>query len=762
MFDWIGDFFKAMFNLIPKIIYLLYASCACVLDVLQLFFRKLAGLDVYYIDGVAYSGDLLTNFIGSIFGINFNNTQPSYPALTTVFYSMIIFGVIICFVSVFISIIKAHYSYDGKSTPIQFVRAGGKALLNMVAVPLITILGLFVSQALLTALDSITSVSSSTVEEMFGGKAAMKNYFEDVTTSKGATGLASTGGEAESTFLYYDIFGFGGAIAYGPDTELTWLDKDIKKLVYIGAKNQTFSGSLFITAAYNANRVRLGQYNTENCTGMEDIFANAKNTKNGEDENDKLARMIDAAFANNLHLKNVKGLQNKYDSKKYFTNYYVSAVKDFSKFNVGAVWFFYDLWNFNFLVGFAGVVVCVSIFINIVFGMMARLITCLVLFLIAPPLFGLAPLDGGKAAKGWRENFMKQALMAYGAVVGMNLVMMILPYLNDIDFFNIPVADYLARTLLIITGLITIKSVIAVVSGLVGGEDANKSGEGVAKEVGSTVVKAGKAAVTAGKAGGLLAQGAAHGVAGAINTVGVIGGLGLGVKNKIQQAHAQSKANKQKDKHDEASRTLDSYMDKNGMDGVSDDNLSHAANMVNSGADKERFIQEMMDPSRDMNRELAENLYNDLSKAKEDGKLPTGVRGTINSKDLGDLRDTISNQALERGAEAGAKLLKYENKVSLHKTTATNRFDFSKSQKLQAKQNFASGLKFTGKGAYTMGSVYDNAFAAPIKEELKKKKDKKKEEAAKAAQKRNDAYAMAANKKQLTDDEITEVENSLK
>ena len=49
LFDWIGDFFKSLFDLIPKIMYLLYASMACVLDVLQLFFRKLAGLDVYYV-----------------------------------------------------------------------------------------------------------------------------------------------------------------------------------------------------------------------------------------------------------------------------------------------------------------------------------------------------------------------------------------------------------------------------------------------------------------------------------------------------------------------------------------------------------------------------------------------------------------------------------------------------------------------------------------------------------------------------------------
>ena len=68
IFDWIGDFFKSLFNLIPQVVYLLYASLACVIDCLQLLFRKLAGLDVYYVDGEAVAGDLVTNFITGILG----------------------------------------------------------------------------------------------------------------------------------------------------------------------------------------------------------------------------------------------------------------------------------------------------------------------------------------------------------------------------------------------------------------------------------------------------------------------------------------------------------------------------------------------------------------------------------------------------------------------------------------------------------------------------------------------------------------------
>ena len=67
MFDWIGEFVKELFNLIPKLVYLLYTSLISLVDLFQLLFRKLAGLDVYYVDGEPIGGDLVTNFIQGIF-----------------------------------------------------------------------------------------------------------------------------------------------------------------------------------------------------------------------------------------------------------------------------------------------------------------------------------------------------------------------------------------------------------------------------------------------------------------------------------------------------------------------------------------------------------------------------------------------------------------------------------------------------------------------------------------------------------------------
>jgi len=530
VFDWVADFFKALFDMIPKIIYLLYSSLACCLDVLQLFFRKLAGLDVYYIDGKPQTGDLVTNFIGGILGININGVQDStdYSSLSTVFWAFVVFGIIICFVSVFVAIIKSHYSYDDKAAkgPMQFVYTGVKSIINMVAVPVIIMLGLYVSQALLTAVDTITSTNSGTIAELYGDK---RDLLESVATSDkiktGPNGELIEVANRDKTYIYYDIFGFGGAVVYGEKAlfEDEWYEVPYKTMTLIGAKTQTFSGSMFRVAAYNANRARLGQIKPKsNISGTKDgeIFSNATTS-------DTLAEMIDTAFACNLHLKESMYLDQYsagWDSLKYFTNFLTWRTSAFSKFNVGLVWHYYDLWQFNFIVGFAGVIVCVSLFINIILGLMTRLFICVGLFIIMPPLFGLAPLDGGEATKNWKKNFTQNVLMTYGAVVGMNVMFLILPLVNNIDFFNIGIADYFARALMLIVGLITVKAFIDVVSGIIGGANAEKSGAGISEEVGKVAGQATKMTIGASKIGAKLTP------------VGIGASINAGIKNKKKKA----------------------------------------------------------------------------------------------------------------------------------------------------------------------------------------------------------------------------------
>lgn len=544
MFDWIGDFFGELFSLIPKVIYFLYASFISLIDLIQLLFRKLAGLDVYYIDGDPVTGDIVTNFIQGILGINMGSVSDSmdYSPLATVFWSFVIFGVIVCFVATLVAIVKSHYSYNEKSAkgPLPIVATAGKALVNIFIVPIIIVFGLWLSQAILTALDDITTTGSSDIESLYGDRT---DILQTATREDGS-----------ETYIYYDIFGFSGNVVYGEREALgnvaDWINNTFDanlptEIDYakIAANAQPFSGSIFKVAAYNANRVRNNEYVSDSVpitiTGYHDDM-NLFNNANGDPV--VLADMIDTAFANFLHLD--KGYQMIYDGDidpgdvayainylsvdRYFTMFSTNAVSSFSKFNVGLVWYYYNLWQFNFIVGFGVAIVAITLFLNLIFGLMVRFFLCIILFLVMPPLAGLAPLDDGKVFGQWRTTFIKQVIIAYAAVVGMNLVLIILPYINQIDFFDIPIADLVVQTLFIIVGLVAIKNVINVLSQVIGSDDLRAQGDSVAGEVKSTLGKATKMTVGAAKLGGKAFAN--------LTPAGIIGQLGARGARKAGEA----------------------------------------------------------------------------------------------------------------------------------------------------------------------------------------------------------------------------------
>ena len=600
MFDWIGDFFGELFSLIPKVIYFLYASFISLIDLIQLLFRKLAGLDVYYIDGHPVTGDIVTNFIQGILGINTGTVEDAavnYSPLATVFWSFVIFGVIVCFVATLVAIVKSHYSYNEKSAkgPLPIVATAGKALINIFIVPIIIVFGLWLSQAILTALDDITTTGNDEITSMYGDRV---DLLEPVTRDDGS-----------ETYIYYDMFGYTGNILYGPISDalgdglegvLDHIDQvfnlglpqeiDIAK---IGANSQPFSGTIFKVAGYNANRVRNGEYVSGGVpvtiTGYQDsmgLFNNAQ----GDQE--MLADMIDTAFANFLHLK--QGYPVLYEqmygdlgdvewgdgsdvaaiisTDRYFTQFLTTSVSAFSKFNVGLVWYYYNLWSFNFIVGFGAAIVAITLFMNLIFGLMVRFFLCIILFLVMPPLAGLAPLDEGKAFGQWRTTFIKQVIIAYAAVVGMNLVLILLPYINKIDFFDIPIADLVVQTLFIIVGLVAIKNVINVLSQVIGSDDLRAQGDSVASEVKSTVGKATLMTAGAAKLGGkafasltgagIAAQLGARGAKKLGEKIGktkfghgvsnVIGGTGAFLKGGVGGVKAFKDMNKAKKAQEEA------------------------------------------------------------------------------------------------------------------------------------------------------------------------------------------------------------------
>lgn len=480
-FQKVTDFVLGFFAFIPQIIYFLYSSIASLLDLLQYLVRKLAGLDGYYVNGVAQEGDIVTDFLKGIVGID---KSPAYSSIATVFWSLVIFGVILLVLSTIVSIIKAHYNYDAnKSHPMTILRGALKSVATMAIVPIVAIFGVYLTQILLRSLDEITSPTTSS---------ALAGIYEANAVNKFAS-------DDDGTYTSYDYFSAGGY-----------------------TKTSTFSGMLFKVSAYGCNRVRTGYFTAtinENEKGTWDNMGVFYASSGSANQHEVIAAQIDYAFANNLKLKETYSkveIENTSEanalgpSLRFGYSATLQAglynVKSFSKYNIGLVFYYYNLWSFNAIIGFAGACITAVMLGNIIFGLMARLLQVVALFIVYPAFIGIMPLDDGNGFTQWRKQFTSDILMAFGAVVGMNIFFLILPFFNTISFFNEAFLDGIVNMIIVIAGLTLVKKFIKLVSGFIGASDANEVGQSTRQDVTASAIKgvvgtlgAGALGVTAAK-----------------------------------------------------------------------------------------------------------------------------------------------------------------------------------------------------------------------------------------------------------------------
>ena len=649
----------------------MYAALASVIDLFQFLLRKLIGLDTFYINGEAVTNqDPVLQFIYGILGIGENAGE--YSALQTVFWSLVIFGAIVLVLSLIVAIIKSHYQEDAaKTSPVGYVYTAIKAVLTFAIVPVTVIAGFWLSSFLLRTLDNITSTvaDEETIKGIYGsGADEFVSY--DLTVGNN---------ETKKVYTRYDFFSLGGP-----------------------SSTQTFSGMVFKTAAYNANRVRNGSYteskkpplsgNKTHVTGKSLPAVFGQDIPSDVDWQSWVAYQVDYAFANNLDLKETAHITELWDesplvevsiSAALSPVFVITAgVGNFSKYNVELVWCYYNLWSFNFLVGFAAIILMATIFMNIIFGLMKRLIQCVVLFIIYPATLGLAPLDEFKAFKSWRSNFMKYMLSAFGAIIGTNLLFLVLPYFQNITFITglddsgmnsvkgalvgyISLPDLLIQTLIIIVGLNMIKEFIAFFSELVGGVNLEKEGEAAKKAVGEPLVKAGKLAAS-------VALTAA---------TGGMGGMALNMAKKgITTAAAKRNANKAAGKGIAAQHQADEL----------NEGLGQYDNADFVKENKEKAKKEMGSMWRDRANSSKADEWREEAKKKADKKkgLKAGsaeynkfIEDSVNAKIGEDLAKDKDYQALQRTASDGikekdrdalAKRDKYQQEADMFTTRAQN------------------------------------------------------------------------------------------
>lgn len=194
---------------------------------------------------------------------------------------------------------------------------------------------------------------------------------------------------------------------------------------------------------------------------------------------------------------------------------------------------FYDVGNINFVTFLGGGVLAAYTMLMASFGMIMRMYKASVLFVISPAMSGLMPLDNGSAFKQWRTAFIKQLLSAYGTIVAMNLLFILLPIVSNISLFgaadfawkgnihanlsdDVGAINAFVQMLFTLTGLFMLKDISGLIANMIGADDAGAAGAGMAGKVLGTAAKIGSVAV--GGVAGVAAKGLGAG-AGALAKV---------------------------------------------------------------------------------------------------------------------------------------------------------------------------------------------------------------------------------------------------
>jgi hypothetical protein len=101
-----------------------------------------------------------------------------------------------------------------------------------------------------------------------------------------------------------------------------------------------------------------------------------------------------------------------------------------------------------------------------------RVISLIVLFVIAPLPISASPLDDGERFKMWREQTINKFITAYGGILALNIFSLMLPMIANINFFSVGgtgdnLVNGIARLLFIIGGAFACRRGMVLIGNLV-------------------------------------------------------------------------------------------------------------------------------------------------------------------------------------------------------------------------------------------------------------------------------------------------------
>ena len=225
----------------------------------------------------------------------------------------------------------------------------------------------------------------------------------------------------------------------------------------------------------------------------------------------------------------------------------VKSIYDFDQVNKD---FDISLTKTNYFVVYVAGVGLVGNMALILVSCVLRIFNLLLLYIVAPPLFGVMPLDDGGKVKQWLTAFIVQAFSVFATVISMRLYLIFVPIIMDpaLKLAENPVIDTIGRLILLYAGVKAVAKANGLLTGILADSAGYQSimagdmsdylrnstmgriGAQVTGAIGSipgaAIGLAGKGVLGAGKLAGKGVLGAGKLVGKGIGSIGKLMGLG--------------------------------------------------------------------------------------------------------------------------------------------------------------------------------------------------------------------------------------------
>lgn len=394
----VSAFFNVLWNNICKFMYALVKKVAWIVDFCQSLFRKLAGLDTYYFDGKSANGDIIELLIQT-------------DIIRNLFISILVLGIILLLIVTFVSVWKTEWEWGTKegNSKTKIFQGFFRALFNFIAVPVISVFGIFMGNALLKAIDGATGGE-------VGGTSITNSFLVSLS--------------ADAVRYNYQESSINKAIIEANLGDVTETNEAGETVTYKGIY-QYFSAN----GKIDANTI------------LKAFDANLKLT-------DTSYRFVSPAEYD----FEVEGLNEQIKNGTFVFSYENDALVNI----------FFDYTKMNYIVALLILVILIMAMLSMTFNLVQRLFEVTILFVISPPVVAMSPINP-EGLKKWRQAIVSKITLGYAMVAAYNIFMSIFPIFKKITLFSTTgIENFFVQMLFVCVGLLTIDSISKTMAGLFG------------------------------------------------------------------------------------------------------------------------------------------------------------------------------------------------------------------------------------------------------------------------------------------------------